>query len=625
MGKKKLAVFRVNKVVSCILIVSLLISHLSTIANAGTVFGFGYTITAIGTEDILSYPDQNFYWEVTGTGTETYLSSASGGAAGLYQPIPGGCSPGTSHQGYFEQTLSEVINAGSSVHLSFAYNLHGGLPGTGTGDGAFAEVILVKPNGDTVVLDAKSVAGDTDWQYIVDKDVSSHFDQTGIYKVRLWGKIVTGFLWISLIICGSAWAYFDEVTLSVDSTGNVLENSNFLADYSGWTFYLESGSSSNVWIPDGYQGDVYITETVTATDSGSGMVNQIEGNKYIGSFNAYPQPQHGGTVSGVTYSISDDNPNVNTWISGTSVYASTDHSEIQTIPWGPSSETGSSSVNTDDGDTYICTSTLVAPNGDTVWSVVDDSDEVHTWMVGSALYGRVDPVPPTVVTNAATAVSAYSAILNGNLNGRGTASPVQVSFEWGLTSSYGYEATPQAVYSTGPFNYSLSELVPNTTYHFRAKAVGDGVSYGSDIIFTTSPLYDLVMQFTGSGSTTPSIGSHQYAEGTVVDITATPSPGWQFDGWTGDVANPSSASTTVTIDSSKTVTANFSQIMHTLTMQVTGSGFTTPAVGPHSYAEGTVVNITATPASGWQFDNWTGDVANPASALTTETVDAGKT
>ncbi|MBT9165954.1 MAG: hypothetical protein DDT25_00617 [Chloroflexi bacterium] len=53
-------------------------------------------------------------------------------------------------------------------------------------------------------------------------------------------------------------------------------------------------------------------------------------------------------------------------------------------------------------------------------------------------------------------------------------------------------------------------------------------------------------------------------------------------------------------------------VQYTLTMAVIGSGTTTPAVGVHTYAAKRVVDITATPAAGWQFVNWTGDVATVA-------------
>ena len=61
----------------------------------------------------------------------------------------------------------------------------------------------------------------------------------------------------------------------------------------------------------------------------------------------------------------------------------------------------------------------------------------------------------------------------------------------------------------------------------------------------------------------PAIGPHDYAPNTVVDISATPAGGYRFVNWTstgGAVANPTSPSTTVTVEASKTVTAHFELI-----------------------------------------------------------------
>jgi hypothetical protein len=163
---------------------------------------------------------------------------------------------------------------------------------------------------------------------------------------------------------------------------------------SGITYSISDDNANvNTWISGNsvYASTAYSethTATRTATDSGSATVNKPEGDKDMGTFSAYPQPQQGGTISGVTYSISDNNPEVDTWISGDQVYARTDYSEIQTVPWSDT-EAGSGSVNDSEGDKYITTSTLVAPNDDTAWSVSDDSGYVETWMVGNELYARV--------------------------------------------------------------------------------------------------------------------------------------------------------------------------------------------------------------------------------------------
>ncbi len=82
------------------------------------------------------------------------------------------------------------------------------------------------------------------------------------------------------------------------------------------------------------------------------------------------------------------------------------------------------------------------------------------------------------------------------------------------------------------------------------------------------------------------------------------------------------------MDSDKTVTATFTQETpddYTLTMAVSGNGSTTPAVGDHTYTAGRVVDITATPDSGWQFQSWSGGVADSNSATTTATMDSNKT
>jgi hypothetical protein len=41
--------------------------------------------------------------------------------------------------------------------------------------------------------------------------------------------------------------------------------------------------------------------------------------------------------------------------------------------------------------------------------------------------------------------------------------------------------------SSGSFSSVLPNLTPNTIYHFRAKAVGDGTNYGVDMTFTALP------------------------------------------------------------------------------------------------------------------------------------------
>lgn len=94
------------------------------------------------------------------------------------------------------------------------------------------------------------------------------------------------------------------------------------------------------------------------------------------------------------------------------------------------------------------------------------------------------------------AVSPPYATLNGSVNALGF--PTDVTFEYGLTTSYEYVAQFGVVngieptlcslqLSSGGYN-STSLLLPGTTYHYRITATNvNGTSYGEDMTFTTPP------------------------------------------------------------------------------------------------------------------------------------------
>ena len=126
------------------------------------------------------------------------------------------------------------------------------------------------------------------------------------------------------------------------------------------------------------------------------------------------------------------------------------------------------------------------------------------------------------------------------------------------------------------------------------------------------------------GTTNPSSGIHSFTEGSTVTVTALPALGYSFDHWEGNVAGTSSASTTVQMSNDQTVTAYFTTAPTynlTLAIDPPGSGSTTPSSGIHSYNDGSEVTISAIPATGYVFDHWGGDVAEPYSATTTVIMD----
>ncbi len=79
-----------------------------------------------------------------------------------------------------------------------------------------------------------------------------------------------------------------------------------------------------------------------------------------------------------------------------------------------------------------------------------------------------------------------------------------------------------------------------------------------EIVSGTQTQYTLTANKVGSGSVTLNPSGGTYASGTDVQLTATADAGWMFSGWSGDLSgsiNPDS----VTMDSSKTVTATFTE------------------------------------------------------------------
>ncbi|MFC1934677.1 hypothetical protein ACFLXX_05995, partial [Chloroflexota bacterium] len=70
----------------------------------------------------------------------------------------------------------------------------------------------------------------------------------------------------------------------------------------------------------------------------------------------------------------------------------------------------------------------------------------------------------------------------------------------------------------------------------------------------------LTIKINGEGTTNPPQGPHQFKEGTVININASPSEGWQFVGWVGNVDEAYTESTTFTMDMDRTIGATFQKI-----------------------------------------------------------------
>ena len=129
-----------------------------------------------------------------------------------------------------------------------------------------------------------------------------------------------------------------------------------------------------------------------------------------------------------------------------------------------------------------------------------------------------------------------------------------------------------------------------------------------------SPGHHLELLTVGDGHIIPQSGNYRVVDGVEVPLETSPSSGCTFSHWSGDVpvGDEESESITIVMDDDKTLTAHFVESEETTTYElavnIEGEGTTEPAVGNHTYDEGTEVDLEAFPSFDWTFSHWSGDL-----------------
>lgn len=229
-----------------------------------------------------------------------------------------------------------------------------------------------------------------------------------------------------------------------------------------------------------------------------------------------------------------------------------------------------------------------------------------TYVVSRAAYSAVAfaPAPPAIYTITTTVSPAGGGAIS--------LSPSQANYSEG--TSVTVTATPATNYTFTGFTGDLNSATnPSTIVMDNNKSItANFVLQGSTCALTTV--------VSGQGTVTPSSGS--YPCGSTINLTATPSSGNNFGGWSGSgyTGSSSSASFTLTQDTTETATFNPTTTCN-LTTSVTGLGTISPSSG--SYACGTQVTLYAFPAAHYLFGGWggalTGNTTPATITLNTDT------
>ncbi|MEJ5200980.1 MAG: DNRLRE domain-containing protein [Anaerolineales bacterium] len=261
----------------------------------------------------------------------------------------------------------------------------------------------------------------------------------------------------------------------------------------------------------------------------------------------------------------------------------------------------------------------------------DDGHTIHIMMAdyqdypnGGNGYMRILRFSPSNDTIYATTYSPY-------VNTFITSSPDQMNMAYDMIYQtpvpYSLIGTVENVANGANASVSWTGLSENTEYEWYATVSDDidtvtGVTWSFTTAAVSPTCYTLTLSHTGNGSdpTASPVKSAacstngQYVAGEVITLSAVPDPGWQIASWTGTSA-PSSNTLTMPA-SNHTASVTYSQIPYTLTVNIVGNGTVTKNPNQDSYHYGDVVQLTATPAAGWSFSGWSGDLSgsdNPKS------------
>lgn len=127
-------------------------------------------------------------------------------------------------------------------------------------------------------------------------------------------------------------------------------------------------------------------------------------------------------------------------------------------------------------------------------------------------------------------------------------------------------------------------------------------------------MYTLVMTAGEHGTVSPE--SVTVAEGSQITVTARADSGFEFDFWSGDFTG-SQNPVEITMDGDKRITANFKAFVpeeFTITTNVTGNGTVLPQSS--KFLEGSEVEFSATPDTGWIFSHWEGNLQGKTNPVT---------
>jgi len=220
--------------------------------------------------------------------------------------------------------------------------------------------------------------------------------------------------------------------------------------------------------------------------------------------------------------------------------------------------------------------------------------------------------PATLVINSNKSVTASFAANTYTLtiiatNGSVTKTPNAASYSYGQVVTL--QAVPNAGYTFAGWSGDASGTSTTTTVTMTANKTVTAN-------FTAIPVTYTVSISATNGSVTKAPDQASYTSGQTVTLQATPSTGYNFAGWSGDLTGTTNPATLV-MNANKTVSANFTAVVVTYALNISAAnGTVVKTPDKTSYTSGETVTLQAVPNTGYKFVSWSGDLTGTANPTT---------
>ena len=171
--------------------------------------------------------------------------------------------------------------------------------------------------------------------------------------------------------------------------------------------------------------------------------------------------------------------------------------------------------------------------------------------------------------------------------------------------------------STATYTYGqvvTLTATPNAGYSFGNWS-GDATGSANPVLITINANKSVTANFSqntytlnitaANGSVAKNLDKANYNYNEIVTLTATANAGYSFGNWSGDATGTTNP-VAITMNSNKSITANFSQNTYTLNITA-ANGSVAKNLDKANYNSGEIVTLTATANAGYSFGNWSGD------------------